>query len=109
MIYLQNTTDPQVVFVPRNVETPEGSIVFRAKSTIDLAVEVDMVVTDLRTSDLYYNIAVALPEGIPDGEYEYTLSVGDNILSSGMMMVGEASDPSEYNKDITYEQYETEE
>lgn len=108
MIYLQNTTDPQVLFIPRSVETPEGSIVFRAKNTIDLSVDVDVEVTDLRTSGLYYNVAVALPEGVPDGEYEYNLSVGDTTLSTGLLVVGERKDPNEYNKEVTYEQYETE-
>lgn len=108
MIYLHNTTEPQVIYVPRNMETPQGDIVFRAKSTIDLAVEVEMVVINLETSALYYNIAVTLPAGVPDGEYEYSLSVGDTIIASGLLAIGGYSDPSQYNKDITYEQYETE-
>ena len=108
MIYLQNTTEAQVMFIPRNGETPRGSLVFKAKSTIDLSMEVNQVVTDLQTSDLYFNLAVTLPDGIPDGEYEYSLYAGEILVSSGLLVIGENFRPSEYNKEITYEQYETE-
>ena len=108
MIYLQNITDSQVVFVPKNGAVPSGDLVFKAKSTIDLAVEVSQGVIDLQTSDLYFRIAVTLPDGLPNGEYGYSLQVGDEILSSGLLVIGENSHPSEYNKEIQYEQYETE-
>jgi hypothetical protein len=108
MIYLQNTTESQVMFIPRNGVTPQGDLVFKAKSTIDLEVEINQVVTDLQTSDLYFNLAVTLNAGLPDGEYEYSLSAGEILVSSGLLVIGENSRPSEYNKDITYEQYETE-
>ena len=108
MIYLQNTTESQVMFIPRNRVTPQGDLVFKAKSTIDLEVEINQVVTDLQTSDLYFNLAVTLNPGLPDGEYEYSLSAGGILVSSGLLVIGENSRPSEYNKDITYEQYETE-
>ena len=108
MIYLDNTSESQVMYVPKNGTIPDGDLVFKAKSTIDLVVEINEVVTDLRTSDLYFNLAIALPEGLPDGEYEYTLSCGDAILSTGLLVLGGLSHPSEYNKEIEYEQYEAE-
>lgn len=108
MIYLQNITKSQVMFIPRNGVTPQGDLVFKAKSTIDLEVEINQVVTDLQTSDLYFNLAISLPTDLPNGEYEYTLAVGEILVSSGLLVIGENSKPSEYNKVITYEQYETE-
>lgn len=108
MIYLQNTRESQVMFIPRNGETPQGDLVFRAKSTIDLVVEINQDVTDLQTSDLYFNLAIELPAGLPDGEYEYTLLSGQIPISSGLLVIGENGRPSEYEKEITYEQYETE-
>ena len=108
MVYLQNTTESQVMFIPRNGVTPQGDLVFKAKSTIDLAVEIDQVVTDLQTSDLYFNLAVTLQAGLPDGEYEYSLTAGEILVSSGLLVIGENSRASEYNKNIVYEQYETE-
>jgi hypothetical protein len=108
MIYLQNTTDPQVMFIPRSDAVPQGDLVFKARNTIDLEVEINEVVTDLQTSDLYFNLAISLPADLPNGEYEYTLAVGEIRLSTGLLVIGENSHPSEYNKEITYEQYETE-
>lgn len=108
MIYLQNNTESQGVFVPKNGAVPSGDLVFKAKSTIDLAVEINQVVTDLNTSDLYFNLAVTLPAGLPNGEYEYSLMVEETLLSSGLLVIGENSHPKEYNKEIQYEQYETE-
>ena len=108
MIYLQNTTESQVMFIPRNGVTPQGDLVFKAKSTIDLEVEINQAVTDLQTSDLYFYLAIELPAGLPDGEYEYTLSSEGDTLSTGLLVVGDYSEPNEYDKNITYEQYETE-
>ena len=108
MIYLQNTTEAQAVFVPKNGTPVTGNLLFKAKSTIDLVVEVSQAVTDLQTSDLYFNIAVTLPAGLPDGEYEYTFLAGDVPVSTGLLVIGENSHPTEYNKEIQYEQYETE-
>jgi len=109
MIYLQNTQEAQVVYVPRSDGSrPSGDLVFIAKSTIDLAVEINQTVTDLQTSDLYFNLAIELPAGLPDGEYEYTLSSEGDTLSTGLLVVGDYSKPNEYDKNITYEQYETE-
>lgn len=108
MIYLQNTEKPQVVFVPRNGAYSQDDLVFKAKSTIDLEVEITCPVTDLHTSELYYNLALTLSEGIPTGEYEYSLMSGEMLLSSGILVVGEGTSPRQYEKEITYEQYESE-
>lgn len=108
MIYLQNITEPQVVFVPKGLDAPEGPIVFRAKSTINLDTEIDMEVEDLQTSDLYYHFEIELPEEITEGEFEYSIVAGDTVVSSGLLVVGELMAPDQYNKEIKYEQYEAE-
>jgi hypothetical protein len=108
MIYLQNTQEAQVVYIPRNGVTPQGDLVFKAKNTINLEEEIDVHVLDLQVSDLYYYLAVTLPEKVTDGEYEYTLSSEGDTLSTGLLVVGDYSKPNEYDKVITYEQYETE-
>lgn len=108
MIYLRNIRDAQMMFIPRNGGTPQGDLVFQARNTIDLAVEINEAVTDLRTSDLYLNLKVELPADLPDGEYEYSLMAGNDTLSSGLLVIGDYTKPSEYNKEIIYEQYETE-
>lgn len=107
MIYLRNTTESQAVFIPRNGDTPDGDLVLHMASTID-HVEYFQVVTDLKTSDIYFSVGVDLPAGLPDGEYEYTLTADGIAVSTGLMVLGEPSSPSQYERDITYEQYETE-
>ena len=108
MIYLRNTDESQVMFVPKGGTIPQGDLVFKAKSTIDLALEINEAVTDLRTSDLYFNLAITLPAGVPCGEYEYTLLAGIIQVSTGLLVIGENAQPRQYEKEITYEQYETE-
>lgn len=109
MIYLQNTQEAQVVYVPRdNRMVTQGDLVFKAKNTINLVEEIDLFVSDLQLSDLYFYLAVILPEGVTDGEYEYELKFEDTILSSGLLVVGDYTKPDQYNKEIEYKQYETE-
>lgn len=110
MLYLQNTQEAQEVYIPRNTgETPQGGdLVFKGRNTINLTEEIDMYVSDLRVSDLYYYLAVILPEDVTDGEYEYTLSFEDTILATGLLVVGDLAKPEQYEKDVKYEQYETE-
>lgn len=108
MIYLQNTTDSQVLFVPKNGTIESGELTFKARNTIDNDFIIDTMV-DINTSDLYFNLAVTLPAGYPDGEYEYALMDNDIVLSKGILILESAeSRRTEYNKDIEYEQYKAE-
>ena len=98
-----------MVYVPRNDGSmPNGDLVFKARNTINLDVEIDMYVADLQVSDLYFYLAVILPEDVTEGEYEYELKFEDTLLSSGLLVVGDYTKPDQYEKDVTYEQYETE-
>lgn len=46
--------------------------------------------TDLNTSVLYWTFDVVLPEGVIDGDYNYTLSDDNNVLlSSGLARIGD--------------------
>lgn len=76
------------------------------KNTTDLQVIYSQEVTDKQTSSQYFTFDITLPEGIPDGEYEYALTDGEVTLSTGIMTIlGKASAPEQYEKDIQYEQY----
>lgn len=107
MLYLKNTTDSQVLFVPRNgfgLEA-EGELKLTIKSTICLDVKVDVEVVDLATSETYFNLALTLPEGMDNGEYEYVLTRGGVEMSSGILIL--SFDPAfeQTDKSIEYEQY----
>ena len=76
------------------------------KNTTDLQVIYSQEVTDKQTSSQYFTFDITLPEGIPDGEYEYALTDGEVTLSTGIMTIlGKESAPEQYEKDIQYEQY----
>lgn len=120
MVYLQNITESQPLAIPRPCRIPIGDLTFQARSTVDLNVVMDVQVLDLRLSDLYIFLAVSVPEGCPNGEYQYTLSAGDETVTTGLMIlcqegegfsiVGDGEyDREEYNKKTTYEQYESSE
>ena len=107
MIYLTNISDAQILMIPKNggIVTGEMSLVMR--NTTDLQ-EITLSVTDLNTSGLYYNLAVALPEEIADGEYQYTLKDSNIQMSCGLLYIGDLQSPSQYERTITYQQYESE-
>lgn len=107
MIYLKNITEAQVLFIPKNGESVSGEMGLVLKSTADLN-ETILSVTDINTSGIYFNLAVALPDNLADGEYEYILKNGEIKVSCGLLYIGELQSSSQYENNITYKQYETE-
>lgn len=107
MIYLKNISDAQILMIPRNggIVTGEMSLVMR--NTTDQE-ETTLSVTDLNTSGLYFNLAVAIPGGLADGEYQYSLKDGNIQVSCGLLYVGDLQSPSQHETTITYKQYESE-
>ena len=107
MIYLKNISDAQTLMIPRNggIVTGEMSLVMR--NTTDQQ-ETTLPMTDLNTSGLYFNLAVALPGGLADGEYQYSLKDGNIQVSCGLLYVGDLQSPSQHDTTITYKQYESE-
>ena len=108
MIYLSNTTDAQVAYVPRDTEVPEGATIrFTMKSTVDLDRVLDALVIDMNLLKVYYNVAVTLPDEITPGEYQYELTADGDVISSGLCIVRDNGvTVDEYNKEIEYEQYQ---
>ena len=107
MIYLKNISDAQILMIPRNGGIVTGEMTLVMRNTTDLQ-ETTLSVTDLNTSGLYFNLAVALPEGLADGEYQYTLKDGNIQVSCGLLYIGDLQSPSQYERTITYQQYESE-
>ena len=107
MIYLKNISDAQTLMIPRNGEIMTGEMALVMRNTTDLR-ETTLSVTDLNTSGLYFNLAVALPGGLADGEYQYSLKDGNIQLSCGLLYVGDLQSPSQHETTITYKQYESE-
>lgn len=107
MIYLKNISDAQIVMIPRNGGIVTGEMTLVMRNTTDLQ-ETTLSVTDLNTSGLYFNLAVALPGGLADGEYQYSLKDGDIQVSCGLLYIGDLQSPSQHETTITYKQYESE-
>ena len=107
MIYLKNISDAQILMIPRNGGIVTGEMTLMMRNTTDLQ-ETTLSVTDLNTSGLYFNLAVALPGGLADGEYQYSLKNGNIQVSCGLLYVGELQSPSQHETTITYKQYESE-
>ena len=107
MIYLKNISDAQILMIPRNGEIVTGEMTLMMRNTTDLQ-ETTLSVTDLNTSGLYFNLAVSLPGGLADGEYQYSLKNGNIQVSCGLLYVGDLQSPSQHETTITYKQYESE-
>ena len=107
MIYLKNISDAQILMIPRNGSIVTGEMSLVMRNTTDQQ-ETTLSVTDLNTSGLYFNIAVALPGGLADGEYQYSLKNGNIQVSCGLLYVGDLQSPSQHETTITYKQYESE-
>ena len=105
MIYLTNTTAAQVVFIPRDTDF-SGTLKFSARSTVGLDTPITATLLDLKVHRTCYAMALSLPEGVAAGEYEYRLTAGGNLVSTGVMVVKDSRPEEEqYNKTIEYEQY----
>lgn len=106
MIYLQNTTAPQVVDIP--VMRVENNAILTLIGTVTLtevfkkSCENDGIYTD------YFVATIALPEDINSGEYEYKLTASNgDVIGEGLAVIGNyAPDVQENNNTITYKQYE---
>lgn len=104
MLYLKNISVAQRLLIPnRRSNGSNDSLTLLLKNTTSLT-EFVFDVLDIEANDAYYNIAISLREGMPQGEYEYTLK-GVETLSSGLLVIGSESNPYQYKKETTYKQY----
>jgi hypothetical protein len=106
MVYLENTTEAQPLFIPRSRAEVVGDITLTLRSTVGLEIVVNAEAIDLNTSALYYRVAVALPADLAAGEYEYTLTDDTGKIATGVAFIGTLSRPTETDNTITYEQTE---
>ena len=104
MVYLNNTTDVQIMYIPKSVRDAHGKVFFKAYSTMNLQ-GFSFHSEEEESSPLYHLVAIELPSDIKDGEYEYSLSDDNGTLSTGLLVIGSLSKAVEYNNKIQYEQY----
>lgn len=75
---------------------------FNDDFNIDFSISTGNSVFD---TTLYHVVEWMWPNVPTIGEYSYTLFKGDVAVARGLVMVTEARDIDEYNKVLTYEQY----
>lgn len=106
MMYLENRSGQQSVYIPR-----KGSERYSSTLTLTLTSTVngpnwkaEIAVQDESTSPLYYLVTFELPLEVQAGEHEYRLigAEGD-VIASGMCMIW-PSDEGPYG--LGYKQYE---
>lgn len=108
MIYIVDYNGYQEVYVPATQSKQTGTLTFILKSTVDRTEPVEVSVTDMNDSDMYYHFNLTFPNKIQEGEYEYKIKKGKNLLGCGLAMVaGDKETNDEYNITVQYEQYES--
>lgn len=105
MIYLSNIRAVQTAYIPRSMEAAiNGPVVLSMRSTIDLT-ETSAAIISSEQLPLYWRVRLIVPGGMACGEYEYELSSGGRILSSGIIALTWEREVYEHNNVIEYEQY----
>lgn len=104
MVYLDNRTDMQTLFIPKGLRDARPQLRLLMKSTIGLLeVAYDVILAD--NTMLYHKVEVALQGVLPAGEYEYILMDDAGALSTGILILGDLDRPEEYINNAEYEQY----
>ena len=97
MIYLKNTTDLQRLYIPKDGRDAQGCVLLKAISIVN-QVEFSFYAAEENDFMHYHHLLVELAENIPSGEYEYTLSDEDGVLSTGLLVIGDLEIPTEYTE-----------
>ena len=105
MVYLKNTTERQILCIPKQTRVAFGGLIFKVTNTRNQTL-VLFNAEDEETSLLYHKIPIELSDDIQPGEYEYSLSDECGVLSSGLLVIGDLENFIEYKAMTEYEQYE---
>ena len=109
MIYLKNESAAQMVRIPSSgLGEGQEAPVLVLWSTVDNREVYELAWAGAQAEPGYLTGTVSLPEGLSDGEYEYRLAEGRQVLSSGVAQVGEYAGvpvPPKESKTITFKQY----
>jgi hypothetical protein len=139
MIYLKDTTDTQYIRVPANGPKMEGDILLEMENTINRGTPFVLTLTPAAfvparfivvsdepfidsegrqfvvrapspdRSRYYYFCSVQLPADAQPGEYEYRVTIGGEVISCGLAIVGDpTAHVTTYDNNQRYEQYQSE-
>lgn len=113
-----------MVKIPRNVSNlPEGDYRIALRNNVgrgeielsnevgefndDFSLDFSITTGNSVIDTTLYHIVEWVWQRVPTmGEYTYTLYKGDVVVARGLMMVTEEREIGQYDKEVTYEQYE---
>ena len=104
MIYLQNHTYLQSIYIPKSFRGKGNAYKLVLESTIDRS-KVELEVTD-KGGTQNYLFDFHLPADTQVGEYYYNVYQDDKLLAQGVAeVIYSDAEIKSYKKDIEYEQY----
>ena len=104
MIYLKNTPSKQQSVKIPTASPLAGAIVVTLFSTVERR-EVLQVAGTAGAKRLYVEVAVTLPKGLADGEYEYQVKAGKAVTDTGVAVIGDYVGEKQYKESFEYKQY----
>ena len=107
MVNVMAAAGPQSFYIPANGIIPEVTPALQVESTHDAGAPLQVPILAWAIDGDYLRISAQMPEGFHQGEWQYTLTAGDELMSSGLLMAG-TPDPVEiiqYNREIEYREY----
>lgn len=109
MLYLKQTTKEQEVYIPRNYATPSVGAVVLTLNDVMGDGELAVNVAAMEMYDRAYKLAVKLSKKATEGEYEYTLRIGGEVVATGLAQVGDyKANIISYDEETDIEQYDEE-
>lgn len=109
MLYLKQTTTEQEAYIPRNYATPSVGATTLMLNDVMGDGELAVNVADIEVYDRAYKLAVKLSKKVTEGEYEYTLRIGGEVVATGLAQVGDyKANIISYDEETDIEQYDEE-
>ena len=108
-MYLKHTTTEQEVYIPRNYATPSVGAVVLTLNDVMGDGELTVNVADIEVYDRAYKLVVRLSKKVTEGEYEFTLRIGGEVVATGLAQVGDyKANIISYDEETDIEQYNEE-
>ena len=97
------------MYIPRNYATPSVGAVVLTLNDVMGDGELTVNVADIEVYDRSYMLAVKLSKKVTEGEYEYTLRIGGEVVATGLAQVGDyKANIISYDEETDIEQYDEE-
>lgn len=104
MLYIANTTEAQTLYIPKNI-TGEGELSLIIRGTVSRE-EIPVTIEEVEALNDYLEISAQLPREITPGEYLYIVKAGEQVIGTGLAMVGDfIAERSQFQMNVNFSQY----